>query len=72
MDKDNHWCMYFKNVEMCSTNDMNPDVVGVDFPLIIIIIKYYDFYCVILYNYLHLFYYNINIKITIIINYIKV
>jgi len=34
MDNDNHWYMYFSNVEMSSTNDMNPDVVGVDFTLI--------------------------------------
>jgi len=34
MDNDNHWSMYFGNVEMSSTNYMNPDVVGVDFTLI--------------------------------------
>ena len=26
--------MYFENVEMSNTNDMNPDVVGVDFTII--------------------------------------
>jgi len=34
MDNDNHWSMYFENVKMSSTNDMNLDVVGVDFTLI--------------------------------------
>jgi len=34
MDNDNHWSMYLKNVKMFSTNDMNLDVVGVDFTLI--------------------------------------
>ena len=34
MDNDNHWSMYFENVEMSSTNDMNHDVVDVDFTLI--------------------------------------
>jgi len=34
MDNNNHWCMYFDNVKMSSTNDMNFDVVGVDFTLI--------------------------------------
>ena len=34
MDNDNHWSMYFENIEMSSTNDMNPDVLGVDFTLI--------------------------------------
>ena len=29
MDNDNHWSMYFENIEMSNTNDMNPDVVGV-------------------------------------------
>jgi len=33
MDNDNHMSMYFDNVEMSSTNDMNFDV-GVDFTLI--------------------------------------
>ena len=35
MDNDNHWFMYFDNVEMSNTNDMNLDVVGVDFTQIL-------------------------------------
>jgi len=34
MDNNNHWSMYFDNVKMSSTNDMNPDVVDVNFTLI--------------------------------------
>jgi len=34
MDNDNHWSMYFNDVDMSSTNYMNDDVVGVDFNLV--------------------------------------
>ena len=34
MDNDNHWFMYFDDVEMSSPNDMNSDFIGVDFTLI--------------------------------------
>jgi len=31
MDNDNHWSMYFDDIEMPRTNNMNDDVVDVDF-----------------------------------------
>ena len=34
MDNDNHWSMYFDDVEMPITNDMNPNVFGFDFKII--------------------------------------
>jgi len=34
IDNDNRWSMYFNNVEISSTNDMNLNVVGVNFTLI--------------------------------------